>query len=122
MPGNIGTAIARHNYPFGAGAPVFRDNVPCRGGSGSNDKTVAVAVAVAVTAARRSAGRTAPAAGPGPQPSAAAASRRWGRASSSRPWRSRVRPYSVRTYRSPGNSSTSGSRVARARFSWAEAK
>lgn len=37
---NISIDNAERNFSFDAGTSVFRDNVSCRGGDGSNDKTV----------------------------------------------------------------------------------
>ncbi|MFH8565789.1 carbohydrate-binding protein [Streptomyces sp. NPDC017988] len=40
MSGNISVGNAQRNFSFDAGTTVFRDNVSCRTGSGSNDKVV----------------------------------------------------------------------------------
>ncbi|MFD9303369.1 carbohydrate-binding protein [Streptomyces sp. NPDC060048] len=40
MSDNISTSNAQRNYSFDAGTSVFRNNVSCRVGSGSNDKAV----------------------------------------------------------------------------------
>ncbi|MFP8942228.1 carbohydrate-binding protein [Streptomyces fenghuangensis] len=40
MSDNISIDNAQRNYSFDAGTSVFRNNVSCRSGSGSNDKTV----------------------------------------------------------------------------------
>ncbi|MGV9881501.1 carbohydrate-binding protein [Streptomyces sp. NPDC003006] len=40
MTGNIGIGNVQRNFSFDAGTTVFRDNVSCRTGSGSNDKVV----------------------------------------------------------------------------------
>lgn len=40
LSANISVDNAERNFSFDAGTSVFRDNVSCRGGDGSNDKTV----------------------------------------------------------------------------------
>ncbi|GGU47108.1 carbohydrate-binding protein [Streptomyces lavendofoliae] len=40
VSGNVAVDNAQRNYSFDAGTSVFRDNVSCRAGSGTNDKAV----------------------------------------------------------------------------------
>jgi hypothetical protein len=40
VTGNVSIDNAQRNYSFDAGTSVFRDNLSCRGGSGSNDRIV----------------------------------------------------------------------------------